>query len=485
MLGAVANTVGGFALVWMAGRWLGAGTSGVVFAAVAAFTVLSNGAKLGADTAVIRFAATLVTAGREWALRPLLRTAVGPAGAVSLGLAAVLLVAAPVWSGLLYADRPAAEGVPYVVLMACALPVATVSLVLLALMRGLGSVTPFVGVEQVLKPVSRPLLLAGCLLLGGGGLAFWVSWLVPVGVGAVVAALVVARRLAAVPAAPDGAGPPVGAGEFWGFAGPRAVAGVLEICGPWIGVLFLSSMVDSPSAAAFTAVTRVAAAGGMVMLALRLAVSAHLAAAHATGDLARIGRLHVACTSVAVLASFPFFLLVAAYADPVLGLFGAGFAGGGTALVLVCGANLVNVAVGNAQSVVLMSGRSAWNLHSTTAALLTQVGIGVVAVPRLGVTGAGLAYAAGVLVDNLWAYGQVRYGLGVRIWTADVTVAVLGAVAASGAGIVAARLAGLGGVPAGLLAGCVAMSLVAALAWSRRRRLLVPELLTAFGGGRR
>jgi O-antigen/teichoic acid export membrane protein len=480
MVGAVASTIGGFALVWVAGRWLGAATAGVVFAATALFTVLSNSAKLGADTALVRFASSLYMTGRQAALRPLLRTALGPATAVSVGVAVVLLAGSQFWAQVLYADLPPADGVPYIALSAVFLPLATITLLLLALMRGLGKVTPFVGVEQVLKPVSRPLLLIAFLVAGGGGLAFLVSWLVPVAVGLLIATVVVVRRLATVPR-PTRQTQVVGGREFWGFAGPRALAGVLEICGPWVGVLFLSAMVSSSSAASFTAVTRIAMAGGVVMLALRLALSPHLAAAFAVGDLDRVRRLHLSCTSWAVLASWPFFLLVAVYAAPVLGLFGGEFRNADTALVLVCVANLVNLAVGNAQSAVLMSGKSAWNLHSTAAALTTQVVVGLVAVPRWGVAGAGLAFAAGMVVDNVWAFCQVRFGLGLRIWSGELTIAVLTTVIASAAGVGVSQLAGAQGLLGGVLSGVVAMLLVGVVIWRRRDRLLAEELLTAFG----
>src|ERR1700712_3003050 len=427
--GAIRNVVGGFALLALAGHWLGAARTGVVFGATAAFTVLFNTAKLGSDTALIRFASGLVVTHRPEGLRPLLRTALLPAAISSSVLGIVGLLFSSTWASLLYADVPVAEGRKFVLLGAIFLPIASISLVLFAFARGLGRVGPVVASEQLFKPLSRPLLLAAVIVLGGGTFAFYVSWLIPVAFGLVFAVLVVRRQLRGIPHSRTQA---VETREFWSFAGFRAVAGILDICAPWVGVLILSATVSSVAAASFTAVTRLAMVGTVIMLALRLATSSHVGGAFARSDRRLIEDLQFSSTAWMVLSSWPFFLIAMAFPAPLLRISGGDFSGGAAALTLVAAANLVNLAVGNAQITVLMSGHSAWNLVGAATAVGTQVAVGAVLIPHYGVTGAGYALAAAIVAENLVAYWQVRRGLRMRIWSPVVWLAAATAVVASG-----------------------------------------------------
>ncbi len=477
LVGQLTNALGGFALLVFAGHWLGAARTGVVFSATAAFTVAFNVVKLGGDTAMVRFASGLVVTHREGALRPLLRTALVPAAVASCGVSLVAIVFSGTWAGLLYADVPISQGRQYILLSALFLPLATLSLILVAFARGLGRVTPVVVTEQIFKPLVRPLLLAVVAGLGGGALAFYVSWLAPVAVGFAFSVIVVRRSLRGVP---DGADKPVPAREFLAFAAPRAVGSIFDICGPWIGVIILSGTVSSTAAASFTAVTRLTIVGTIVMLALRTATSAHVGGAFARNDHRLIEELQFSTTAWMVLASWPFFLIVLAFPKAMLGVFGGNFSSGSVALALVAAANLTNLATGNAQITVLMSGHSMWNLVGAASALTTQIAVGVVLVPRFGVTGAGWALAAAIVVENVVAYWQVRRGLRLRLWNSAVQLAAAAAVGASAVGIAVGWLvaSGLGSV---LVAAAVAATILVFVAVHFRGRLLTTEFTTAFG----
>jgi len=74
-----------------------------------------------------------------------------------------------------------------------------------------------------------------------------------------------------------------------------------------------------------------------------------------------------------------------------------------TALVIVSLAMLINMGTGNVTLILLMVGRSSLNLLNTGAALTVNVLLNVVLVPQMGVTGAALAWAAAIILENLLA----------------------------------------------------------------------------------
>ena len=134
----------------------------------------------------------------------------------------------------------------------------------------------------------------------------------------------------------------------------------------------------------------------------------------AGGDEQGAHRLHRLSTRWIALFSWPVFVVLAAFPGTVLSLFGPGFAGSSAGLLTVAVACLVNVGVGNAQTVLLMAGRSVWNLVVAGAAFVVQLGSGVWLVPRYGVLGAAVSWGLAIVVDNGASALLARYRLDFR-----------------------------------------------------------------------
>ncbi|GLW15194.1 capsular polysaccharide biosynthesis protein [Streptomyces sp. NBRC 13847] len=411
LAGSAANALFGFVLVAVVTHGLGARGAGAVFTGVAAFTILSNALKLGADTALVRFVSRDLELSGGAGVPALLRTAVLPTLLASTAGAAVLWCS-PGLAGWLLPDLATGQAVAVLRLFAVFLPVTTVALVLLGATRGYGSVVPFVGVEQIGKPALRVLLAVPLVLLAPGVAGLSAAWLAPGVLGAVAAWVSLRRSLRRYP----GSGRPASQSrEFWAFAGPRAVSSVFDITAVWIGVIMLSVLGSGTEAGIYTAIGRLVTAGTLLQLAIRLAVAPQISRLLAGGEEPEAHRLHRLSTRWIALFSWPVFVVLAAFPGTVLSLFGPGFAGGGSAgLLTVAVACLVNVGVGNAQTVLLMAGRSVWNLVVAGAAFVVQLGSGVWLVPRYGVLGAAVSWGLAIVVDNGASALLARYRLGFR-----------------------------------------------------------------------
>lgn len=91
LAGSAANALFGFVLVAVITHGLGARGAGAVFTGVAAFTILSNALKLGADTALVRFVSRDLELSGGAGVPALLRISVLPTLLASAAGAAVLL----------------------------------------------------------------------------------------------------------------------------------------------------------------------------------------------------------------------------------------------------------------------------------------------------------------------------------------------------------------------------------------------------------
>ncbi len=92
----------------------------------------------------------------------------------------------------------------------------------------------------------------------------------------------------------------------------------------------------------------------------------------------------------------------------LLRAFGHHYSGGATALAVLSVAMLVATGIGPVDIVLLMGGRSTWNLFNVIVALILNVVISLILIPRIGITGAAVAWAAAILFNNIAPLIEVR-----------------------------------------------------------------------------
>jgi O-antigen/teichoic acid export membrane protein len=491
LVGAGFAGLAGLAVTTLVARGLDAGTAGVFFAATAAFALAQVLAKLGTDTGQVYWVARLRAAGRHDLLARLRRIALAPVltAAVLAGLA--LFVAAPrlatvsALTGGNVSGTRAGEFVVQLRVLAVFLPVAALSDALLSATRGYRTMRPTVLVEKVARPA---LQLAGLAAVAAtaGLTAYTLAWVGPYLASMALAAVLLRRvdhrtrpttpaqlvtptrpaQLAA-PSTPDSGGPALGVPgrlgrAFWGFTGPRAVSSVAQQALQRLDVLLVAALLGFGPAALYTVATRFIVVGQLGNAAVGSAVQPRLAELLAAGDTAGVRRLYQASTGWVVLLTWPLYLLVWVFAPAYLTAFGTGYTAGNASGVVgvLCAAMLVATGCGMVDMVLTMGGRTTWNLANVALALVVNVGLDLVLIPRLGVYGAALGWAVAIAVNNLVPLAQIALALRLHPFGRGTVVAGALAVGCFGVPAVAARLlsgvdgatARAGGVPVGMLA---------------------------------
>ena len=94
---------------------------------------------------------------------------------------------------------------------------------------------------------------------------------------------------------------------------------------------------------------------------------------------------------------------------------------------------LVATAVGTVDIVLLMGGKSSWNLFNTVVALSSNIALNLILIPRYGGTGAAIAWSSSILFTNLLPLVQVWKFLGMHPFGRGFPKVVLAAGAAYGA----------------------------------------------------
>lgn len=412
VIGAIATLL----LAQVVGNHLGAAGTGLFFQAIALFAIASNALQLGADTALVRVLSRQSALGYRDLLRPTVRAAVLPVLLISAVVSVAVYLAADPIAGIVAPNDPH-YGATVLRLMAPFLGFGALLAVLLGGVRGIGSTMPYTALQNLALPLFRLAIVASGIL-GGFGVA-WVAtgWAAPLLVLAVIAGAILLLQLRrSAGDVPPRSGPDVRDARraFWGFALPRGASTVIERALDWAGVLIVLAVAGPVLGGIYAVVNRCVNAGTMIDQAARIVTGPRISRALALKDDAEASRLFLDVTRGIVTVAWPFYLLISVFAPTVLGLFGKEFVAGALPLALVALAMMLSTTAGMVQSILLMGGRSSWQLINRILQLLTLIVVTVLLVPPLGLTGAAIGWIAAIAVDTTLATVQVAARLGIR-----------------------------------------------------------------------
>jgi O-antigen/teichoic acid export membrane protein len=477
------GTVLGFALTVLASRWLQPRGAGVFFEVIALFTIASNTLQLGADTGLTRWIAQARAIGGIADIRRIVMIAATPILIVGAVAVIGMWVSAPELARIFLHGISTKAAANDIRLVAVLVPLGALSACLLAAARGFGRMWPYLGVEGLGKPILRIGLVLGALIAGLGLRGALIGWSLPIAVGFAVSLLVLTRLIrAAVPAGRQEPSPRsrnhLGA-EFWRFSAPRGLAGIFQVVVVWLDILLVGALLSSYQAGIYAAVSKLVMVGTFALEGTRLAIAPQLSGLLARREFSRAAGLYQTATHWLMLASWPVYVVFAIFPAVALQIFGHRYAAGSSALVVLCLAMLVNLGTGNVTVVLLMGGKSSWNVLNTLAALVVNVGLNLVLLPRIGIVGAAIAWAVSIAVDNLAALVEVWWILGLAPFNGGYAVVVAASAGCFGATGLAARALLGQTLPALVAATVLGLIGCAAICYAARGRLQLVGLFAA------
>ena len=482
LVGAVVTTLANLLLAVVVARALDTTDAGVFFTTTSLVLLLSTLGRLGTGNGLVYFLPRLRVTGSPAEVSAALRLAFRPTLIASTVIGAVLFLLAPQVAALIAADRQS-DATLVLRLVAVALPFASIGDVFQSATRGFNRMRTTVVVEKIARPLAQLVLIVVAAPTGSAVLLV-LAWTVPY-LPATLASWLPVRRFVAADRRTRSDRQPsgFGAAEFWRFTAPRGVASLAQIMLQRLDVILVAVIVGSPEAALYAAATRFLVVGQFGNQAISLALQPRLSAALARRDLSRARFLYQTSTSWLVLLTWPLYLVVLLFPAALLSVFGRDYTTATDVVLILCSAMLVATACGQVDSVLMMAGKSSWNMGNATAALVVDVVLNVLLLPHLGITGAAVAWAAAILVNNLVPLSQVWWSTRLHPFGRGTLSAALAACLATAVGAGSVRLvAGDAFLPA-LLAGVLTLVVWAALVWLLRGRLGLTVLLRRVGSG--
>lgn len=479
-----------FGLTVLVSRWLQPSAAGGFFELVSLFTILSYTLYLGADTGLLRWIARARAVGDLANTRRIVGIALIPVLAIGAVAAAAAWMLAPGIARVFLHGMVPAEAIFDVRFIAPLVPLGALSAVILAGARGFGRTWPYLVVTGLGQPVLRIAFVLCALVMGWGLRGVLIGWSLPVVLGLVASWYVLARliktdvpissramMLSPEPRSQRGARGERLAAEFWRFAAPRGFAGAFQIVVIWLDILLVGATLLSYAAGVYAAVSRLALVGTFALEATRLAIGPQLSALMARHESDRAAHLHQTATRWLVLASWPLYVMLAIFPVTVLGVFGHRYTAGAASLAVISLAMLVNLGTGNVTVVLLMGGKSSLSAYNALSALIVNVALNLILLPRIGIVGAAIAWAASIVVENVAAAIEVWLMLkigpfGKGYWLAAATSVGCFVVPALGLRVLLGQT-----LLAPAVAAIVGLAIFAGVLYALQDRLRITELM--------
>ncbi len=502
-----------FGLVVLVSRWLQPHGAGVFFELIALFTILSGTFELGADTGLTRWISRARAIGGLADVRSVVAIAVIPVTLIGTAAAVGLWLVAPQVSRLFLHGVPVAAGATDIRFIAPLVPLGALSAVIVDAARGFGRMWPYLVIEGLGKPAVRIVAVSAVLIAGLDIHVALIAWGLPVIAGLVAACVIFAGVLRKETTQPSGASraqadaprmqfpalPGLArhrdarrlldarirqlAAEFWSFTGPRAFQATFQVTVLFLDVLIVGALASSYQAGIYSAVSKLAILGAFALEGNRLAIGPQLSAMLSRREHGRAAELYQTATRSLVLATFPLYLVLAIFPTVILGIFGSRYTAGASALTVLSLAMLINLGTGNVTVVLLMGGKSSWSAINAGAALIANVGLNLLLVPRLGILGAAIAWSVSIAIDNIAAMIEIRWIMGLAPFGPGYWLATGTALACFGATGIAARLVLGQTLPALVLALSAGMASYALMLYVARGPMQLAELAASLRPG--
>lgn len=401
----------GFLFTFILARVYGANGSGLFFLAAAVVSVPTVVARLGLDSAMVRFVGASSARGDWESVAGLYRRALR----ITLGLAFALTVAviagARTVASVVFSEPELTE--PLRVAALAIAPLASTSLYA-ALLRAVGKPAQAAAVRLVVVPlVATP----GLLALAGLGVIGAVAAQVIASVTAVVSGAVLWRR--AVPRLHAVRGQ-FDTRTLLQTSIPLFWVSAMDMVSTWTDTTVLGLWADSADVGIYSIAARLALTLSFVLFAVNTVVAPRFAALYDRGAYRELGALLRRSTALASFFTVPLAVVIVIRAEWILGQFGPAFPAGAGVLVVLTIGQVVNVLTGTVGTVLAMTGHERLLQYNLWGSTTLNLVLNLLLVPAYGAMGAAVATAGTMIVRNIVSAALVHRHLSVvplpRLW---------------------------------------------------------------------
>ncbi len=376
--------------------------------------VLGYAAKLGLDSALLRFLSTYRTKGERGKAAALIRFATGVSLISGLICALLFFAFSSLLANIVY--HKAVYDIPFKE-SALLVPLIGTQLVVASGLQALKAIKWKVYVDRLIQP-GLTLLLLGVFYLLGLRLEALILATICGYLASMITGQILLRKAANTLL--NGASPEYERKTWLRFALPMFFNSMIRNILNSTDVLFLGALAATSQVGLYGAADRVSYFVVMPLIALNVIFSPVIAELHARGEHKQLANMFKIVTKWSFSLSWPIFLSCLVFHDAILGIFGAKYIAAGLVLIILAFGNLVDSGVGSVNYLLVMTGRPRVILVNTVITVVVNVTLAILLVPRYGIIGAALAAALAVLILNVVGLIEVYWIMKIHPYRWDI-----------------------------------------------------------------
>jgi O-antigen/teichoic acid export membrane protein len=230
--------------------------------------------------------------------------------------------------------------------------------------------------------------------------------------------------------------------ELSRFALPLLAVSLFTMLSHWIDVVMLGLLTDVGTVGIYQPTARTSSLLRSVLLAFSGIAAPMIAGYYGRQDRAGVKDTYEMVNRwIVTIVMVPFLLLVL-FPGEALSVFGKSFGAGSTALVLLAVASLLNASFGLGNTVLAMSGGERLSMINQAGALVLQVLLHWLLIPRFGLNGAALSMLVVTMLLTIVRMAELRSLLRIPFLSVKLWKPLVAGVVTGGAMLVLKSLAG-------------------------------------------
>jgi O-antigen/teichoic acid export membrane protein len=301
-------------------------------------------------------------------------------------------------------------------IFASIIPSLAVLLVWLGALQGFQAIRARVFVEKILLPGVRLALLIAFLLLGWKLLGVLSATATAIFLSSLVALYYL---ISLFPFHKRGPILKLETREWLLFSLPLLLEMLLLFAMRGVDTLILGYFRNSFEVGIYNAVLRIAPMITIPLAAVNVIFAPMISEMYGKGQLDRLEVVFKLVTKWIFLTSFPIFLVIVVFGEPVLYIFGAEFSVGAPALRILSAGYLVDASVGSVGFMLAMTGRPRVILINSVLLSIANLALNILLIPQYGILGAAIAVGTAAAAINLLRLGEVYYFLKMHPYRRD------------------------------------------------------------------
>ncbi|HWQ16150.1 MAG TPA: flippase [Roseiflexaceae bacterium] len=390
-----------FAITFLLARLMGAGQYGLYNLGQTALTIAAGLAVFGMDSALVRYIAIYHGRRDEAGLWGVLQAGLGTAAVLGVALGAGLhLLAEPIAARVF--DEP--QLAPVLRVAGLLAPFLALNIVLAAATQGFKQMQHATIARDIVQPLIRLALIVALAAVGLSAVGALTVYGVAIAATS-IQLLLSLNRLFALRRPLRQARHRLR--ELLNFSLPVHLSDLMTTFRENVQTLLLGALNTVTSVGLFAVANQVNLIGHFFHTSLVAASNPIISELHDRGDRTQLARMYQTTTKWSFTVNLPLFLTMALFPAAVMSIFGASFADGATALVLLAGANMLDAATGTCGSIIDMTGHTRLKLVNALVRLGLSLGLSALLIPPWGVLGAAVAALLVVGTTNLLRLAEV------------------------------------------------------------------------------